>query len=172
VSAGSLRDQAIVYYSKRPPAELPAGSLVRALRSSNGNSPAWFIDAPVQDHWPFYYPTDGSADNTFEALPDEVRGARWISTRRLSDPAARTALSFEVGAEATVYAMGTESPELTEALRGAGFTESATRGFWWSHDLQRVPFRLYERKAHTGDAITVPAVTADYVLMIKPSDSR
>jgi beta-galactosidase len=166
-SAGAgLEDRAILYAGQTPTAP-PEGSLVRALRSSNAKNPAWFIDAPVQDHWPFHHAFEGSADNTFETLPEEVRGARWISTRRLSDPAARTALSFELASGAMVYALGSEAPALDVALRGAGFTQTATRGFWWNHDLQRVPYRLWARRAQKGDAIRVPAVTADYVLMVK-----
>lgn len=170
--APGLADEAVVYHGRMPPAELPSGSLLQNLRASNPANPAWLIDAPVQDHWPFYHPTDGSADNTFEMLPDEVRGARWISTRRLSDPRERTALSFTLGQEATVYAIGTDDPALQAALEGAGFATTATHGFWWNHDLQRVPYRLFSRKGQAGEAITVPAVTADYVLLVKGLDHR
>ncbi len=169
VSDGSVADQTILYSGQTPPVDSPADSLVRRLKSSNAESPAWFIDAPVQDRWPFYHPVDGSADNTFGVLPDEVRGASWISTARLSDRSTQTSLSFEVTAAATVYAMGSEAPALDRVLRGAGFTPTGTRGFWWNHDLQRVAYRLWARPTRAGEVIRVPAVTADYVLMFKKS---
>jgi len=162
-------DTAVVYYAGggRRAAEEPG--LARELRSGNPRNPAWFIDAPVQDQWPFYYEFDGTADNSFDVLPDPVRGARWIATRRLSKAEARTDLSFTLGARATVFVMGSESPALERTLLGAGFRDTRTRGRWRDDALALVPFRLWAREAHEGERIALPGVTADYVVLVKPA---
>ena len=55
-------------------------SLVQDLKSSNGASPAIFIDRPVESQGPFYSEVDGSSDNTFDWLPEAVEGCSWIAT--------------------------------------------------------------------------------------------
>jgi beta-galactosidase len=163
-------DTAVVYYAPPGAAAPPESGLVRELRSSNAKSPAWFIDQEARDQWPFYYEFDGSADDTFDVLPDVVRGARWIATRRLSKPEARTDLSFRIApdtARATVYVMGTDSPELAAALARAGLKDTGLRGQWRDNALRLVPFRLYAAEARGGDRVAVPGVTADYVVLVK-----
>jgi hypothetical protein len=49
----------------------------------------------VQEQWPFYAEFDGTADNTFDTLPQEVSGAGWIATGRMSKPENRGPLSAE-----------------------------------------------------------------------------
>src|SRR5262249_41355342 len=144
-------DSAVVYYA--PAGAPPAGearSLVRGLVSSNQRSPAWFVDQPVQEQWPFYWEFDATADNTFDVLPQAVRGAGWITTRRLSKPDARTDLSFTAGAGARVFVMGTEAAGLEAALLRAGFRDASVRGLWRDHQLRRVPFRLYAKDVREG----------------------
>jgi beta-galactosidase len=160
-------DTAVIYHAE--PRANAAGETgpVRELRSSNPKSPAWFIDQPAQDQWPFYYEFDASADNSFDALPEAVRGAGWIATRRLSKPEARTDLSFAVAAPATVYVMGSESPVLEKTLAGAGFRDTGTRAVWRDNALRLVPCRLYARPAGAGERIAVPGVTTDYVVLVK-----
>ncbi|HUG55154.1 MAG TPA: glycoside hydrolase family 2 TIM barrel-domain containing protein [Vicinamibacteria bacterium] len=164
-------DVAVIYQAGRGKsareAEEEAEGAVRELRSSNAKSPAWFIDQAVQDQWPFYHEFDASADNSFDTLPEAVRGARWISTRRLSKPEARTDLSFRLAAPATVFVMGSESAALARSLAGAGFRETGTRGRWRDDALSLVPYRLYSREAGAGERIRVPGVTADYVVLVK-----
>jgi beta-galactosidase len=163
------QDRAIVHYVTSGTA-LPEQGLVRELRSSNPQSPAWFIDDEVRDQWPFHHEFDGTADNTFDVLPDAVRGAKWIATRRLSKPEARTDLSFRVAAEAagaSVYVMASDSAELATRLLGAGFTDTGVRGKWRDDTLHLVPYRLYVLDVHGGDRVSVPGATADYVVLVK-----
>ena len=144
--------------------------LVRELRSSNPRSPAWFIDQEARDQWPFYFECDGTADDTFDVLPEAVRGARWIATRRLSKPEARTDLSFQIAPDApraTVYVMGAEDPGLAAALAQAGLRDTGVRGQWRDNALRLVPFRLYALEVRGGDRVRVPGATADYVVLIK-----
>ena len=163
-------DTAIVYYAPPAVPAPPDAGLVRDLRSSNPKSPAWFIDQEARDQWPFYFECDGSADDTFDVLPEAVRGARWITTRRLSKPEARTDLSFRIApdaARATVYVMGAESPALAAALSRAGLRDTGVRGQWRDNALRLVPFRLYAAEARGGDRVAIPGVTADYVVLVK-----
>ncbi|MGD0897637.1 MAG: glycoside hydrolase family 2 TIM barrel-domain containing protein, partial [Thermoguttaceae bacterium] len=92
------RDAAVIYYwgKDAPPPPTEPASLVEQLSSSNPDNPAIYIDRPVAAQSPFYYDFDGSADNTFDAIPDELAGAGWIATRRTSKPDCRTGLSFRV----------------------------------------------------------------------------
>lgn len=166
-------DTAVVYYA--PPDAAAAApddtGLVRGLVSSNPASPAWFVDQDVHDQWPFYFEFDGTADNSFDAIPDVVRGARWIATRRLSKREARTDLSFRIAAvtkkKATVYVMGSEKAALEPALTRAGFRDTRVRGTWRDDALRLVPFQLFAREVGDGETVRVPAQTGDYVVLVK-----
>jgi len=162
-------DAAIIHYAPRGTPAAPAAGLVRDLVSSNPRSPAWFVDQAVQEQWPIYWECDATADNTFDALPDAVKGARWIATRRLSKPDARTALAFTLGSRATVFVMGSEAAALEAALARAGFRDTAVRGRWRDNQLRRVLFRVYAKDGAEGERVEVPGVTADYVVLVKPS---
>lgn len=163
-------DTAVVHYAPADAAATAETGLVRELRSSNPKSPAWFIDQEARDQWPFYFEFDGTADDTFDVLPDAVRGARWIATRRLSKPEARTSLSFRLAPEATratVYVMGSESPALAASLARAGLRDTGLRGQWRDNALRLVPFRLYGMEVSAGTRVSIPGATADYVVLIK-----
>ncbi len=168
-------DSAIVHYA--PPGAPPAGGRRPPARASleQPQSPAWFIDQEARDQWPFYFECDGTADDTFDVLPEAVRGARWIATRRLSKPEARTDLSFRIAPDtprATVYVMGSESPALAAALARAGLRDTGLRGQWRDNTLRVVPFRLYAVDARGGDRVAIPGVTADYVVLVKAAFER
>ena len=165
-------DRAILYYdgAGAPAAEDP---LVRDLRSSNAGNRALFIDQPVQAQWPFYSEFDGTADNTFDLVPEEVAGAGWISTGRMSKPEHRSAISFTAGASAEVFVIGAEASALDQALRRAGFEATGRTGRWRNDALALVPYRLFRRAVAAGDRVAIPAVTADYVVLVKgKADAR
>ena len=165
-------DSAVVYFHGRGARPRPdASSLVQDLRSSNAASPAYFVDTEVREEWPFYYEFDGSADNTFHRLPTELKGARWISTRRLSKPEARTGLSFSLApgtGAAKVFVVFTDGAPLTAGLERAGFRDAGVAGRWRDNDLRLVGFRAWVKHAKGGDRIQVPGATADYVVLIRP----
>ena len=163
-------DSAVIYFqgrgglrSPRPPA------IVQDLRSSNPASPAFFVDDEAREEWPFYYEFDGTADNTFHRLPAELKGAGWISTRRLSKPEARTELSFSLreGTAAKVFVLFTEAAPVEAGLERAGFRDAGITGQWRDNDLRLVAFRAWVKEARGGDRVRVPAATADYVVLIK-----
>jgi beta-galactosidase len=160
-------DQSVVYLAPGGSAlEPPEGALVRRLRSSNPKNPAFFIDAAVQEQWPFYYELDGTADNTFDRLPDELAGSGWIATRRLSKPENRTELSFEAAKDARVLVMRSDAPA-PKAWLAAGFRESDIRGEWRDDSLRLVPFRVFSRAAKAGERIVVAGETRDYVVLVR-----
>ena len=80
------QDRMIVY--QKTDAQDPA-ALVQDLASSNPSNWAYFIDRPIEAQGAVYTDVDGSSDNTFDALPKEIKGASWIATRRMSDPRLR-----------------------------------------------------------------------------------
>jgi hypothetical protein len=65
--------------------------------------------------------------------------------------------------------MGSPSSALEAALARAGFRATSTQGHWRDNQLRRVPFRLYAKEAGEGEHIELPAVTADYVVLVKAS---
>lgn len=163
-------DSAVIHYASAGAASgADAASIVRDLRSSNPKSPAWFIDQPVRDQWPFYWEVDGTADNTFDLLPKEVAGAGWIATRRLSKPDARTSLSFTAARPAQVFVMITRGQAAPAGLLRAGFSDTGANGQWRDNGMRLVPFALYQRTVRAGERITVPAATADYVVLVAPA---
>ena len=159
------QDRAVVYYDGAD-APAPEDALARGLKGDPASRPV-FIDQPAQAQWPFYAEFDGTADNTFDQLPAEVAGAGWIATRRQSKPEAKAPLSFAAGAAADVFVIGSEASALDQALRRAGFEATDRRGRWRDDALALVPYRLFRRAVAGGDRVAIPAVTADYVVLIK-----
>lgn len=166
-------DTAIVHYSPpaAPPNPSPAGAPIAELRSSNPKSPAFFIDAPAQEQWPFYYELDGSADNSFDALPPELRGAAWISTPRLSKPGHATALSFRLTADADVFVVAGPDGSLPASLRGAGFADLGWNGEWRGDDMQLTACRAFRRSARAGDVLRLPRMADDAVVLVRTGPS-
>ena len=159
-------DRALLYYDA-PGAPAPEDPLVRALAARDSGDRPVFIDQPVRPQWPFYSEFDGTADNTFDELPPEVAGAGWISTRRMSKADAKTSLSFSAGGAADVFVIGSQASALDQALRRAGFEAADRRGRWRNDALALVPYRLFRRAVKTGDRVTIPPVTADYVVLVR-----
>ena len=177
--------QSMVIYQNAREMPVPADSLVVDLKSSNAGNPAIFIDRPVEEQGPFYTEVDGSSDNTFDVLPDDVKGARWIATKRLSDSANKTDIRFEVTKDATVYvlhAAGTfpihtldaADEGMTDAaaalkadLAKDGFVDTGTTGTWRRHNLWLADFGLMSRDVSAGDTVTISGHTLDYVILIK-----
>jgi hypothetical protein len=159
-------DRAILHYQGEasPP---PAQSVVTDLRSTNAALRPVFIEQPVQAQWPFYSEFDGTADNTFDLVPEEVEGAGWISTARMSKPEMRGAISFTADAAADVFVMGSEASALDQVLRRAGFEATGRTGRWRNDALSLVPYRLFRRSVVKGDKVSIAPVTADFVVLVK-----
>jgi hypothetical protein len=162
--------------------------LAQNLASSNPESPAWFIDRAVEAQGAFYTEVDGTSDNTFDVLPKEVEGASWIATKRLSDAANRTDLSFTVdpaskGATAFVMFSTGRYPVITlkpvdpgikaaadamrQGLGKAGFAVAEHDAVWRDHGLNRADAELWSKTCAPGEKVAIPGKVLDYVVMVK-----
>lgn len=188
VRDGKGLSESIVIYQKpaHGPVPIDAKAIVAALKSSNPDNPAVFIERPAESQGLFYYDVDGSSDNTFDTLPAQVEGSTWISTRRLSDLKMKTDLSFRLNADATVYVlystgtfpnitlrkpnedMRNAASRLTQTLSNAGFRDTGIKTTWQGHDLVLADCALWSKPGRAGETINIPGQTLDYVLLIKP----
>ncbi len=175
----------VIYQDSKIGAPVSADSLVKDLKSSNGNNLAIFIDRPVESQGAFYYEVDGSSDNTFDMLPELVEGAAWIATKRVSDENNKTDLSFKLTKPATVYVMhstGTfptmvlrdtdekiveQAAALKADLKKAAFNDTGCKGTWRGHDLWLADYGLWSRDCKAGETLTIPGHVLDYVVLIK-----
>ena len=164
------RDSAVVYYA--PPRRGPAAedkALVQELRSSNPRAPPGSSTSRSQAQWPFYCELDGTRRQHVRRAAAGPEGARWIATRRLSKPDARTDLSFRLAGAADVFVMITRGHPLPPGLLRAGFRDTGAGGRWRDNELRRVPYALYARTAAGGERVTVRGATADYVVLVRAS---
>jgi hypothetical protein len=183
-------DRMIIY--QQPTGASDPTALVQDLRSSNAENPAVFIDRPVEAQGPVYTDVDGSSDNTFDILPNDVEGAAWIATRRLSDPKLKTDLEFRINPSAkgaTVFvlfttgayptvtlkqpdpAIASAADALRNSLAAAGFKASGTQAVWRDHQLNRANAELWSREVKPGEKLNLPGQTLDYVLMLRGAEN-
>jgi beta-galactosidase len=163
VSDGMAHSDAMTVYL-RGAEPGPAGKIAHLTSSKD---PAYFIDAPVGAQRPFYYDLDGTADNTFDLVPEAAAGAGWIATRRQSDPARATALAFDVTAAAELFVMVTRQPAAPAWITAAGFTDTGATGLWRDNALALVSYTLYRRTAAAGDHLALAGGPIDYVVLVK-----
>ncbi len=162
-------DSAVFYfYGANGLPELPVNPLVADLHASNPNNRPYFMDLPVQAQWPIYYDLDSTADNSFDALPTEITGAKWITLRRLTKSGQETDLTFKLARPATVSIMATRQSSAPAALTDAGFQEISSPGLVWrDNDLMLVPAQLYARRAAAGEVIHLPQLDRDEIVLLK-----
>ncbi len=148
-----------------------ASGLVQNLTSSNTANPAYFLDIPIQPDTPVYDDDDGTADNTFAALPDLLAGARPVLTGRPSKPLSRTALTFTLATEASrtdIFLMLTPPPK--DALPTGfldGFADTGVRGVWRDNAQNLIPYALYRRTVSGGTIVHIPGAALDYAVLVK-----
>ena len=140
------------FYGTNGLPELPvANPLVTDLQTSNPDNQAYFMDMPVQAQWPIYYDLDSTADNSFDALPPVVKGAKWIALRRVTKAGQETDLTFKLARPATIFVMTTWRAEPPSYLSDAGFKEVASPDLVWRDNrLMLVPAQLFSRLAAAG----------------------
>jgi beta-galactosidase len=163
-------DTAVIYFygANGLPETAAESPLVADLRSSNPKNPAYFMDMPVQPQWPVYDDLDATADNSFDTLPAEIAGARWIARRRVTKAGQESDLSFRLTRPATVYVMATRRETAPAGLTGAGFQEVATPGLVWrDNSLNLVPAELFSRPAGAGETIQLAAPDRDEIVLVK-----
>jgi beta-galactosidase len=166
VSDGKHSESATVYY-KADGSTLPADSNAKVQNLTSSNGAAYFIDAPIHAQWPFYYDFDGNGDNTFDVLPSELEGASWITTRRQSDAALTTNLSFDLPSGGDVYVMVTDSGSDPAWITDADMSNTGTSGKWRDNGLKLVDYRLYKKTLSAGANVSFTPSAVDYVVMVK-----
>lgn len=165
-------DSAVIYFYGKGGAPAPTDpneSLVDDLKSSNPANVPYYIDMPVQPQWPIYYDLNGTADNSFDSLPPEIEGARWIAMRRPTKAGQETDLTFTVTRPATVFIMSTKTAQQPHFASDAAF-QPVTSGplVWRDNDLFLVPAELYSRHVNAGETVHVPRMDRDMIVMLKP----
>ena len=167
--AGHTDSAVLYFYGKGGAPEVPAGKpLVTGLKTSNPKNQAYYMDVPVRAQWPFYYDLDSTADNSFDALPEAVRGATWITTRRLTQEGQESSLEFTLTRPAKVYVMCTKAGKSPAFLTAAGLTEvHDPQLVWRDNDLLLVPAQLFMRSAAAGETIRLGPADRDAVVLLK-----
>ena len=163
-------DSATIYFygAGGQPEAAPQHPLVENLQSSNPVNAAYFMDMPVQAQWPIYYDLDSTADNSFDELPEALRDARWIATRRVTKDGEATDLSFKVMRPATVFVACTQTGAEPAYLAGARFQKAEAPGFVWRDNrLQLVPALLYSHHAAAGETIRIAQPDRDQIVLVK-----
>jgi beta-galactosidase len=164
-------DAAAIYFagSGGDQAQPDPTAIVQQLTSSNAGNPAYFFDRPVERDFPVYYDFDGTADNTFDDIPPLVAGAHWIGTRRLSAPGNSTTIAFKVNAgypHANIYVMATDDGA-SLFWSAAGLVDTGVTGLWRNDTMDLVQFRVFARRVAGGEEVAIPAVSTDYVVLVK-----
>ena len=175
VTDGKNSQSCVLYFT--PDDKLPKeeASLVTDLQASNAL--AWAINRSPEDQWPVYAQFDGQSDNTFDRIPTELKPATgktvtWITTRRQSDLANSTDLSFKIApmvkGQADVWLIVTKSDQPAEWIAKAGFKPTGTTGQWRNEKTYLVDYELFKRKCKAGELVELKASTKpiDYVLLI------
>jgi hypothetical protein len=126
------------------------------------------MDMPVQAQWPIYYDLDSTADNSFDALPAEISGAKWIALRRVTKANQETDLSFKLARPATIFVMATRAENAPAFLTDAGFQEvSVPNLVWRDNRLMLVPAQLFSRPAVAGEIIHLAQADRDEIILLK-----
>jgi len=168
-SAGDSDSAVVYFYGTNGLPELSApNSLVTDLQTSNPNNHAYFMDMPVLAQWPIYYDFDSTADNSFDALPPEIKGAKWIAMRRVTKAGQETDLTFKLTRPADVFVMATKTGKPFRSILENGFNEVASAGLVWrDNDLMLVPAQLFVRHAAAGEVIRFSKPDRDEIVLLR-----
>ncbi len=164
VSDGQGHADTAILYAERGEED----GLVQHLSSSNPSNPAYFIAAPIEAEQPFYDNFDGTGDNTFHAVPALLAGAEWITLGRPA-ASAQTTLSFTLapGSGQTDLFLMLTQPSHSISVPD-GWTDTGVTGTWRDNALNLVSYALYRRTAAAGEAVLVPPLGTDYLVLLKP----
>jgi beta-galactosidase len=164
---GHTHSATVYYKGTGQSMPLETGIKVANLASSNAANPAFFINKPLFSQRPFYWDFDGTADNTFDVIPAEISAARWIATKRQSDPAKTTNLTFDLTAAADVYIMFTRQASTPTWIVSAGFSDTGVRGQWRNNAMKLVDYRLFKRSFAAPAHVSLGSSAIDFVVLIK-----
>jgi len=156
------RDTATIYfYGSGGAPEAPSKPIVSALSSSNASNPAYLMEMPVQAQWPIYSDLDSTADDSWDRIPAQIKGAQWIALRRVTKQGHASDLSFTATRPITVHvaasvskvhaaeiAAGTLVPDFLKATQMQFVPDSQ---FLWRDNREfLVAATLYSRRVKAG----------------------
>src|SRR5262249_103273 len=160
-------DSGTVYY-KANGQVMPNEDGAKVINVTSSNVPAFFINVPLADQRPFYRDFDASGDNSFDQVPAQLTGpAGWIATKRQSDPAKASNISFDLTADADVYIMFTRQASVPQWIFGAGFTNTGATGKWRTNALHLVDYQLFTRSYPAGTHVALGSSPIDFLIIVK-----
>jgi beta-galactosidase len=170
-------DTAVVYFygtggAPEMPVERP---LIASLASSNAANPAFFMDMPVHAQWPIYTDLDSTADNSWNLIPHDVEGARWIALHRVTKKDQATSVTLTLTRPATLYVVASlhsddefTGKQIPESLKASGVAFVPNGPFRWRDNaLMLVPAGLYQRQVKAGEAVTIQLGDTDAAILLK-----
>lgn len=160
-------ESATVYYTPDG-GNLPIEVGAKVANVTSSNLPAFFINMTPRDQCPFYYDFDSTGDNTFDIVPAELSGATgWIATKRQSDAAKTSSISFDLAADADVYIMFTKQASTPSWITEAGFTDTGVTGRWRDNTIKLVDFQLFKQSFAAGSHLDLGSSPIDFVILLK-----
>lgn len=163
-------DSAVIYFEgtnglpESPTANLP----LKDLTSSNAQNPAYYIDAPIHDQWPLYSDLDSTADNSWDGVPDEAKGATWLALCRVSKPKMATEVSFTLTRPMKLLIATDKNGGSDDTWSQAGFKEMGSGSFLWrNNELNLVPGKLLVHYGQSGETVRIPLGQQDAVVLLK-----
>lgn len=160
-------DTATIYY-KGAGDTLPNEEGAKIVNVTSDNMPAFFINTPLHDQRPFYWDFDSGGDNTFDVVPSELFDAvGWIATKRQSNPAQTSSISFDLTADADVYIMFTKQTSTPLWIMDAGFTDTQVSGQWRDNNIKLVEYQLYKQSYPAGAHVDLGSSSMDFAVIIK-----
>jgi beta-galactosidase len=160
-------DSASIYY-KAGGQVMPNEDGAKVINVASTNIPAFFINTPPRDQRPFYRDFDASGDNTFDVVPAELSDALgWIATKRQSDPAKTSSISFDLTADTDVYIMFTRQASTPSWITDAGFTDTGVLGKWRDNSIRLVDYQLFKSSFASGTHVALGSSSIDFLIIVK-----
>jgi parallel beta-helix repeat protein len=160
-------DIATIYY-KGTGEFMPNEAAAKVFNVASSNVPAFFINTPISDQRPFYRDFDGTGDNTFDTIPSELSGAvGWIATKRQSDSARTSDISFDLTADADVYIMFSRQSTTPSWITDAGFSDTGVSGRWRDDSITLVDYQLFKASFAAGSHVALASSPIDFVIIVR-----
>ena len=170
VSDGNGASESTTVYYKGNGSTMPAEGSAKITNLASGNSanPAFYIRTPLKNQYPIYHDFDGTGDNTLDAVPAVLAGIDgWIATRRQSDTAKASSLSFTMVTTGDVYVMFTKQAGVPSWLTAAGFVNTGATGKWRDDQLLLTDYQIYKKTIGAGTRVTLGGTAVDFLVAVK-----
>ncbi len=166
---GGNKDSAVVEFAGADgrPEQPEKERLLRDLESSNAKNPAFLADQAVQDQWPFYTDFDSSADNSWDRVPADLKGASLIALHRVSKPENATTVTFTLSCPANVYVVTGKDSVAGTVLSESRFEVHGPAFVWRDNALQLVQAQAWVRTGSAGEVFQIPLGPSDAAILIK-----